>query len=166
MALPPGPRLPAPLQSLILVTRPIDWVKRCQRRYGDMVTLRDSIIGEMVYVSDPELINSIFRADPDKFRSGGESRGLEVMIGRSSLLMLDGEPHMRKRRLLTPAFHGENVRRYIELMTEVTEHEVAGWSVGETFPIARSTQAITLDVIMRAVFGMRPERHAELRRLL
>jgi cytochrome P450 len=165
MSLPPGPRLPAPLQSMILFARPVKWVEGCRRRYGDLVTLHDSIIGEMVYVSDPELIQRVFKADPMEF-TGGESRGLEVILGRTSLLMLDGKSHLRKRKLLTPAFHGENVKRYVDLMTEVTTREVESWPLDKPFPIARSTQSITLDVIMRAVFGMAPQRHAELRRRL
>jgi cytochrome P450 family 135 len=107
----------------------------------------------MVFIADPELIEEIYKASPKLMHAGEGRMLLEPLVGSNSVLLLDEDPHMRHRKLMLPAFHGERMKAYRELIAEVTERELARWPRGEPFPVWPSMQAITLDVIMRAVFG-------------
>jgi cytochrome P450 len=123
------------------------------RRYGDVFTLRFPDI-DAVVLSDPETIKQVFTGDPEVFRAGESNAFLEPIVGDRSVLLLDGPRHIRERRLLLPPFHGERMQRYGELITEIAERDVDGWPLGRPFAIRPRTQAITLEVIMRAVFGI------------
>jgi cytochrome P450 len=166
--LPPGPRLPVAVQS-ILLWRGIDsYLERCFRRYGPVFTVRIAPMGTLVYVTDPDEIKRIFTGDTSVFHAG-EANGtvLASIMGRHSVLILDEDEHLRQRRRMLPPFHGESVRRYGEVIEEVTRDEVARWPVGSAIALHPRMNAITLEVIMRAVIGVEdPARLAELRRLL
>jgi cytochrome P450 family 135 len=167
MTLPPGPRGPAMLQSLRLMLRPIEFLEHCLRTYGDVFTLRFIGMGDLVYVADTELVKQIFTGDPSIFHAGEANEVMEPVLGSRSVLLLDEEEHLRERRLLLPPFHGESVRRYRELVAEIAGREVERWPRGETFSLRPRMQAITLEVILRAVFGIREaERLDRLRVLL
>jgi len=126
------------------------------RRYGDVFSSRFPIFGRVVYVADPALVKEVFTGDPATFHAGeANTLALGDALGEHSLLTLDEGRHMSQRKLLLPPFHGESVRRYIEVMAEATEHEVARWPVGEEIELRPRMQAITLEVILRAVFGVR-----------
>jgi cytochrome P450 family 135 len=155
MALPPGPRGPAIYQSLRLMLQPIDFLERCLRRYGDMFTLKFIGMGSLVYVADPEIVKAIFTGDAKVFHAGEANEFMEPVLGAKSVLLLDEDEHLHQRRLLLPPFHGEQVRRYRELVAEIAAAEVARWPRGRPFPMRPRTQAITLEVILRAVFGIR-----------
>src|SRR5439155_2221490 len=114
--------------------------------------------GPVVYVADPRIVEEIFKGDPKRFHAGEANAGpLEPVMGTYSLLTLDEAEHMGQRKLLTPAFHGEDVRRYGELMEEIAERELERWPVGAHFQLRPRMQAIALEVILRAVFGVRDE---------
>ena len=139
----------------------------CRRRYGDAFTVRFVGFGRWVYFADPETVASIFQADPDVLLAGEARDMLEPVVGPRSVLILDGDEHRRQRRLLLPSFQGSHVRRYGELMREVADEEIARWPRGRPFPLRPRMQHITLEVILRAVFGLdAPERRAELHRRL
>jgi cytochrome P450 family 135 len=164
MSLPPGPRTPAAVQMAEWVLRPIPFIERCRDRYGDFFTVQ-FVIGPVVWISDPHVIKSVFTGDSDVLHAGeGNAAPLEPIMGRNSVLLLDGSEHMRQRKLMLPSFHGERIQRYGELMAAITNHSIDEWPVGEPFPLRLRTQAITLEIIMRAVFGINEaERLAELR---
>jgi cytochrome P450 len=104
----------------------------------------------------------VFTGDSSTFLSGESSKMvLEPTLGPSSLLTLDEEPHMRQRKLLLPPFHGENVHRWEAAIREITEQDIARWPVGEPFSLHERTRSITLEVILRAVFGVREEARFE-----
>lgn len=167
MALPPGPRGPAVLQSLRLLLRPIDFLDHCLRRYGDVFTLRFVGMGDLVYVADTETVKEIFTGDASVFHAGEANEVMEPVLGSRSVLLLDEDEHLRERRLLLPPFHGDRVRRYRELVGEITAAEVGRWPRGRPFSLRPRMQAITLEVILRAVFGIREaERLDRLRVLL
>jgi cytochrome P450 len=167
MTLPPGPRGPAFVQSLRLMLRPIDYMEACLRRYGDVFTLRFIGMGNLVYVADTEIVKEIFTGDPRIFHAGEANQVMEPVLGSRSVLLLDDDEHLRERRLLLPPFHGERVRRYRELVAEIAGREVERWPRGEPFSLRPRMQAITLEVILRAVFGIREaERLDRLRALL
>jgi cytochrome P450 len=136
------------------IARPIPFLERCSRLYGDFFTVRFPV-GTVVFVSDPEVIKQIFQGDPDILHAGeGNAAPLEPLMGKNSVLLLDGSEHMRQRKLMLPSFHGERMHRYGELMREIAEHEIRGWPVGRPFPLRPHSQAITLEIIMRTVFGI------------
>jgi cytochrome P450 len=136
------------------IVRPIPFLERCARRYGDFFTVRFPV-GTVVFVSNPEVIKQIFQGDPDVLHAGeGNAAPLEPLMGKNSVLLLDGPEHMRQRKLMLPSFHGERMQRYGDLMREIAEDEIRGWPVGQPFPLRPHSQAITLEIIMRTVFGI------------
>ncbi len=162
--LPPGPREPALLQIGRWVARPIQLLERCQQRYGDVFTFRAPGNVAFVIVAVPELIKEVFAADSAVLLAGvGNATLLEPMLGQSSLLTLDGAEHLRQRRLLLPAFHGERMQGFASVMREITEASFATWPIGQPFAIHSMMQSITLDVILATVFGLGASDHADLR---
>jgi cytochrome P450 len=152
--LPPGPRLPALAQGLWFAMRPVDYFEICRERYGDPFTVRLPSTPPVVMFSEPSAIRDIFTGDEDLLRAGEATVILRPIVGANSLLLLDGARHLRERRMMMPPFHGERMRTYADVMREATERAIAAWPVGRPFPLLAETQAITLDVIVRAVFGM------------
>lgn len=152
--LPPGPRTPSIIQAGHLWRRPLSFLSECARRYGDSFTLRVPTRPPMVIFSHPEAVKEIFAADPDELRAGEGNVVLEPILGRHSLLLLDGPQHLRERRLMLPSFHGERMRLYGETMRAATDRSIDRWPVGTPFPIHHEMQQITLDVILRTVFGL------------
>jgi cytochrome P450 len=125
-------------------------------------TIRYPFFGELVYVTDPDVVREIFTGDPSRFHTGeGNAGPLEPVVGQNSLLTLDGDEHLAQRKLLLPPFHGERIRLYAETMREAAEREMASWPAGRPFALRPSMQRITLEVILRTIFGVTdPERRA------
>jgi cytochrome P450 family 135 len=127
-----------------------------RERYGDVFSSHFPFFGRIVYVADPALIKEVFTGDPATFHAGeANATVLGDALGDNSLLTLDEGRHLSQRKLLLPPFHGAAVRRYAEVMAEATAREVERWPVGRSFSLRPHMQAITLDVILRAVFGVR-----------
>ena len=158
--LPPGPRVPSALQTLGWWSRPVAYLERCRARYGRRFTIRLTGQSPFVIISDPDEIKQIFTAPPDVLHPGEGARILEPVIGPSSVILLDESPHMRQRKLLLPAFHGEKMQALAGLMAELADAEVASWPLGEPVALHPRVQRLTLEVILRAVFGL--ERGAQL----
>jgi cytochrome P450 len=154
MALPPGPAAPLAWQTAAWIARPGPFMERCRRRYGDVFTIRLPANGECVFVSDPVAIKQVFTASPDVLRAGEGNQALEPLVGSRSLLLLDGRDHLRHRRLMLPPFHGERMRRYGELMREITLAEAERWPLGRPIAMQPRLQSITLEIILRVVFGI------------
>jgi cytochrome P450 family 135 len=166
-SLPPGPRYPRALQTLGWLRRPMPFMDRCHARYGDMFTLRVAQEGTWVLVAHPDMVKQVFSGKPNVLHAGEGNHILLPLLGPSSLLLLDEQPHLTQRKLLLPPFHGERVQRYAAVMTEIAEAEIARWPVGEPMALAARMQTITLEVILRAVFGVREaEQLARLREVL
>src|SRR5919204_4214107 len=154
-SLPPGPSLPRPLVAVPFLLWPTWFLERCLRRYGDPFTLAVAPGRTIVLTTDPEEIRRVFTGDPDELHAGEGNAVLGPLLGRYSLLLLDGAEHMSQRKLLLPPFHGRRMEAYADVMRSVAERDVAGWPTGRRFAVLPHTQAITLEVIMRAVFGIR-----------
>src|SRR4051812_29930069 len=152
--LPPGPRLPAALQMIGWWSRPIGYIERCRARYGKRFTTRFVATPPFVMLSTPEDIREVFQAPPDVLHPGEGARILEPVVGSYSLILLDEKPHLEQRKLLTPAFHGQKMKDLTGLITEVTEAEVSKWPRDRTIELHPRFQALTLEVILRAVFGL------------
>ena len=153
-ALPPGPGYGAALTTMRWFTRPVALMRHCRDRYGDVFTMRIANEPPWVMVASPETIKQVFTGDPRVLHGGEGNVVLKPMVGPHSVLLLDEEPHMRQRRLMLPAFHGARLRTYADTITEVAETEVAAWPRGEPFAVWPRMQSITLEVIMRTVFGV------------
>ena len=108
----------------------------------------------MVFISDPPSLKRLFGADRQNTIAPGRNVVLGPVLGQRSLLLLEGDEHLRRRKLMLPPFHGERMRAYETVMAEATEREIATWPVGRRFALQASMQAITLEVILRAVFGV------------
>jgi cytochrome P450 len=166
-ALPPGPKLPALLQTLGFIVAPVRFIDAMRRRHGDIVTFSTSFDSGFVMVFDPEVVKQVFRAPPDRLRAGEANALLGTILGQRSVLLLDGAEHLRHRKLMLPPFHGQRMRAYEQVMREAADREIDRWPVGEPFAAMPSMQALTLDVITRAVFGVEEgERLSELKRRL
>ena len=153
-SMPPGPPLPRALQTLGFIFMPGRFMGACRRRYGDLVTMRTLFDSRFVMVFGPTHVKQLFRGSPDQLRAGEANAPLGPVLGERSVLLLDGAEHLRHRRLILPSFHGERMRAYQEVMREAADREIEAWPVGKTFRLLPSMQALTLGVIMRAVFGL------------
>ena len=165
--LPPEPRMSAILQSLGFWSRPTAFLERCRARYGTPFTIR--LVGQppLVMISDPEQIKQIFQAPPDVLHPGEGAKILEPVVGTHSVILLDEGPHLQQRKLLLPAFHGEKMQRLSGLMTELAEREVESWPREQPVALHQPLQNLTLEIILRAVFGLdRGARLDSLRSLL
>jgi cytochrome P450 len=165
--LPPGPRLPGALQLVAAWKRPVASVERLRRRYGKRVTVKLPLQPPFVILSDPNDIKELFTASPEAVHPGEGARILEPTLGRNSVILLDEAPHLEQRKLMLPAFHGEKMQRLSGLMTELAEREVATWPRQQPLTLHPRLQRVTLEIILRAVFGLEQGRRLdELRNVL
>jgi cytochrome P450 len=151
--LPAGPRMPRIAQTLGWMSRPLGFVERAHARHGDVFTIH---IGRDTFVvlCDPEDIKQVFTGDPAIYHAGESNVILLPFLGHKSVLLLDDAAHLGQRKLLLPPFHGEKMRRHVDLMREIAEREVAEWPTGTPFAVQPHMQRVTLEVIMRIVFGI------------
>ncbi len=157
--LPPGPRAPAFAQTLAWAIAPTWVMDRCARRLGDAFTLTFSPSGmKLVLISDPQDVKTLFTAPPEIAPSATGNSPIRPVMGERSVLVLTGAEHMRQRKLLLPPFHGERMREYEQTIVDATRADMAGWPRGEPMRLQERTRAITLEVILRAVFGVEAER--------
>jgi cytochrome P450 len=154
VALPPEPDSSPLVQMMRWSFRPIPFMEECRRRYGDSFSVR--FVGferPMVMISDPEAIKALYRE-----RAHGLPPGRDVVLGpilgQKSLLLQEGAEHLSRRKLMLPPFHGERMRSYEETMTAIVNAEVDSWPLHAEFPIHTRMQAVTLEVILRVVFGI------------
>lgn len=163
----PGSRLPRLLQSWLGVTRPVEARLALRNRHGPVFRVNDAIAGEVIHVADRGLIEQMFKWKPAQYNVGEPRQVMEPVTGPSSILLLDGERHMRMRKLMLPPFHGEAIAHYAELIEQITNREVDGWRPGDTVRTRTVAQTITMEVIIRAVFGITDgTRIAELKHVL
>jgi cytochrome P450 len=147
--------------------RPGPMLEDCRRRYGDMFTLRIAHEGTWVFLAHPDAVKQVFTGDPRVLHAGEANIVLLPMLGHHSVLLLDEAQHMSQRKLMLPSFHGERMRSYEETMAEVAGAEIESWPAGQPFAVRPAMQRITLEVIMRTVFGVQDdERRERLRRTL
>ena len=159
--LPPGPSEPPVVQTLRWLLRPISFLESCRRRFGDSFSV--SFLGfqtPMVMLSDPEAIRALYTV-PGHTLPPGRTVALQPIMGSRSLLLLEGREHLARRKLMLPPFHGARMRAYEATVREVVAREVDSWPAGEPFALHPRMQAVTLEVILRAVFGVSDAAHRE-----
>jgi cytochrome P450 family 135 len=159
--LPPGPTTSRPLQTLRWIYRPGAMLEDCHRRYGDMFTLRIANEGTWVFLADPDAIKQVFTGDPRVLHAGEANVVVLPLLGHHSVLVLDEAAHMSQRKLMLPPFHGERMRGYEETMAEVAAEEIESWPAGQPYAVRPAMQRITLEVIIRTVFGVQDDARRE-----
>ncbi len=163
--LPPGPSSNRWVQAIRYAYRPVPFLDECARRYGETFSLRMPMGPPFVLFSNPTAIKEILTGDDDALHAGEASAVLHPLLGANSLLAVDGARHTRERRLMLPPFHGERMLAYGETMRDITDAAIDAWPIGRAFPVQDEMQAITLEVILRTVFGLaEPERLALVRK--
>jgi cytochrome P450 len=155
-ALPPGPSAPSLIQTIAWWNRPLAYLERGRDRFGKRFTIRLLGVPPFVMMSDPAEIKEIFTAPADVLHPGEGANILEPVVGKNSVILLDERAHLSQRKLMLPAFHGEKMERLSGLVAEVTEREVESWPRNTPIALHRRLQALTLEVILRAVFGLDP----------
>ncbi len=158
MKLPDSPQIPALVQTLQIIAQPTQFLQSCAQQYGDTFTLR--ILGPksppVVFFSRPDDLETIFTTDAKQFEFGKMTYVFQPLIGPQSLIMQDGKRHQRLRQLLMPPLHGKRLPTYGQLIREITENTISHWSVGQTLAIREFMSDISLQVILRVVFGLNP----------
>ncbi len=163
MAAPPALPDPPAKQKLGWIVRPEATMLRARRELGTAFTLHLPF-GPVVFLADPAAIKEVFTGDPEVLRAGEGNEPLEPILGPASLLLLDGRTHLRRRRLLLPPFHGERLAGYEAEMAAITATDVASWPRDVPFALEPRMRGITLEIILRLVFGLADgPRHDELR---
>src|SRR3954454_4912100 len=163
--MPPGPRVPRLVQGLLGLAAQNTTIDLLRRRYGDVFAVALPAIGRAVVVSDPELVRHVFRADPKVLHAGSQSP-LRAVLGKHSLLAIDEDYHLSQRKLLLPPFHGERMKSYVTIIEQEAEREMATWPADRSFRTLEPFSRITLNAIIRAVFGAQQQDADDLRRLL
>lgn len=149
--LPPGPRTPKFISALLFVLARRQSVARLTQRYGAAYTVTSPLFGSTVFVTEPDLAKQVFLANPEDL--GNIQPNLSRLLGPGSVFALDGAEHRRRRNLLSPPFHGKSIRAYEQIIVEETLREIAEWPIGKPFETLRPMNRITLNVILRAIFG-------------
>lgn len=162
--IPPGPRLPRQLQGLVFVASRRRAMRALRRRYGNAYTVHVPIFGPATVISDPALVRQLFLTSNEQL--GNIEANLARVLGPGSLFGLDGAAHHRQRKLLIPPFHGKRMQAYEAIVEEETLREAASWPDGEPFQMLPSTMRITLNAILRAVFGAEGAEFEALRALM
>ena len=153
--LPPGPRLPAVVQAAMLARDPMGFLERNHARYGSVFRIKIPGFMRFVYVSEPEHVREVYAADRTIGRAGEARRDfLAPVVGHHSMLVTEGEEWLQHRKLLGPAFHRRVVDDYREEIAAITRAEVERFPWGTPFAVRPHMQAITLEVILRLVFGL------------
>jgi cytochrome P450 len=152
--LPPGPRVASVVQLMATWTRPIPSLLHLGQKYGRRFTVQLPFQPPFVILSDPEDIRELFAAPPDVIHPGEGASVLEPVVGRNSVILLDEDTHLAQRRLMLPAFHGQRMQRLTGLMEELAAAEVDSWPRGEPLQLHPRLQRVTLEIILRAVFGL------------
>jgi cytochrome P450 len=166
MSLPPGPSLSTEEQSARWASEPLPFLEECRERYGDTFTLRLRHLGTWVVLSDPEDVKRVFSTDSNELGVGVPNLALRPVLGAHSVMLSEEPEHMTRRKLMLPRFHGERMREDAEMMTELARREVRAWPAGKPFALWPRMQALTQEVVMRAVFGDDEGRLDRLRELL
>jgi cytochrome P450 len=161
--LPPGPRSPSAVQLAWVIARPTAYWKACAKRYGEPFTLRVLGLGTWVHYWSPEALRQIFTADEGALEAREGNRTIRPLFGPNSIFLLDGPVHLRRRRVLIPPLHGQPLLAHLDVIAELTNQVIAAWPTGRPFGLRPHMKTITLQVILRTVFGLDQGDH--LRRL-
>jgi cytochrome P450 family 135 len=151
---PPGPDWSLPKSTIRWWRRPLETLEQCRDRYGDTFSYRLPYEGTWVFVSHPDAIKQVFTGDPRLLHAGEANIVLLPVLGQHSVLLLDEPDHMAQRKLMLPPFHGKRMKAYGDVMARVAAEEIDRWPIDTPVRMRPRMQAVTLEVILRAVFGV------------
>ncbi|HEY9667416.1 MAG TPA: cytochrome P450 [Coleofasciculaceae cyanobacterium] len=169
MKLPDGPQTPSLLQTVQLIAQPNQFLDTCRERYGDVFTTRVLGINSppVVFFGNAQAIQEIFALPSSKLDFRKATHVFEPLMGTQSIVLQEGHSHNRLRQLMVPPFHGDRMRSYGQLICDITEKAISGWTTGSTVSIHTLMPQITLQIILRVVFGIKPgPRYQQLEKLL
>jgi cytochrome P450 family 138 len=164
VTLPPGPTTPRFVQGARALLTPMRGMRRLRDRYGDAFTVNVPIFGRALVISDPAEIKQLFQTSPELAEN--LDRNLGRVLGPGSIFALRGDAHHAQRKLLVPPFHGRRLAAYEQIVEDETVAAMASWPQDQPFPVMPSTMRITMNAILRAVFGAEGAEFQELRELL
>ena len=169
MKLPDGSRTPSLLQTIQLIAQPTKFLDLCAQRYGDPFTVR--VLGlnspPVVFFSNPQAIQEIFSLPSSQLDFRKATHVFEPLMGSQSLILQEGRSHQRQRQLMMPPFKSDRMKSYGQLICEITEQATGHWTPGSCFSIHKTMPEITLQIILRVVFGIDPgPRYQQLEKLL
>jgi cytochrome P450 len=155
------------MQTSQWMFRPIEFMERCRRRYGPVFTLRLGPKHNVTMVADPRLAKEVMAGDPAVFRAGDTNGIFRPVVGGSSILLLDGDAHMKQRKILLPGFGASHGAQFVDQVREIAQERLSSWKPGQRLRLQDEMEAISFASIMRVVFGEHSDdSHVELRRLI
>jgi cytochrome P450 len=158
MKLPDGPQTPSLLQTVQLIAQPTQFLDHCREHYGDTFTTR--VLGlnspPVVFFGNPDAIQEIFALPSSKLDFRKATHVFEPLMGEQSIILQEGRSHNRLRQLMMPPFHGERMRSYGQLICQITQQAIEDWTIGSTVSMQEVMPQITLQIILRVVFGLDP----------
>ncbi|QSJ18282.1 cytochrome P450 [Nostoc sp. UHCC 0702] len=165
--LPNGSQTIPLFQTLRAIFQPIELLESSHERYGDIFMSNFSVLPPQLIISSPQAIQEIFTADSKLFDSGSGNSLLQPLVGANSVILLDGDRHSQQRKLLMPTFHGERMRAYGQAICEITQQAISQWTIGQEFIARPQMQNISLQVILKTVFGLKQgERYQQIKQVL
>ncbi|WP_066378958.1 MULTISPECIES: cytochrome P450 [unclassified Anabaena] len=167
MTLPDSPQMPKFMQLWRWIYQPLQLMETSGKTHGECFTLWLTNQQPMVFLSNPQAVQEIFTKPLEQIDARGSAQILQPLLGDNSLLLLSGETHQRQRRLLTPPFHGDRMKAYGDIITNITKDVISNWQLGTAFSVRDAMQEITLRIILKAVFGLNEgERYTQLQKRL
>ena len=155
------------MQTSQWMFKPIELMERCRRRYGPIFSMRLGPAHDVTVVAEPRLAKQVLAGDPNVLRAGDSNGIFRPVVGSNSILLLDGDAHMRQRRILLPGFGASHAAEFVDHVREIAEKRLANWRPGQKLKLHDEMEAISFASIMRVVFGEHSDdSHAELRRLI
>ncbi|MGQ0507095.1 MAG: cytochrome P450, partial [Myxococcaceae bacterium] len=138
------------MQLARYLTRPLSYFDECSARYGDLFTLNLGPNGKWVFIASPELVKSLYLAAPGVFNAGEAKASIfGPVVGNTSSLVLDGDAHLRRRRLLLPAFQGDRMLAYTDIIRDLTARLTSHWDEGAVISLHGPMQQIALQAILQ-----------------
>src|SRR5678816_1663867 len=155
MSLPPGPDVHPVILMWRWIRTPFELMKECHERFGEIFTLALPFTDKvgLVAIADTNAIKDIFGFGPDEAHAGEANIVLKPFLGQHSLLLLDGSAHLRHRKMILPAFHGERMLAYGRTMMDVALGTIDRFPMRRKFAVHGPMQSLTLQIIIRTVFG-------------
>ncbi len=152
--LPPGPRQPVLAQTLRYVRDPFTFLERCQERYAvdGAVTINILGFGRTVWVTSPDLIHEVFARD-DEMPLSPAGNLVKPIFGTRSVTGLDGHPHLQRRKLLLPRFHGERMGAFEAGFHRASERLIERWEPGSEFELHPEMYRLTMDYLFETLIG-------------
>ncbi|MBW8636169.1 cytochrome P450 [Hoeflea sp. WL0058] len=127
-----------------------DFFAKQRDQFGNTFFVQVPGLNRVLFTSEPEYVSDLFQFPSDVMSSSLPSP-IQPLLGERSLILVQGDAHRDERRLLKPAFQGQcliQYNRFIEDAIETSCKQLQSDPVAQTW-----MQDVTLDVILRAVFG-------------